>query len=298
MRAVTFQSMYRTSSPGWYSRRLGEVHAGTPEQAAVLALEQAVQAPDDVPVEALEDALRRRLRRHALAAGRRAAGRGWRIVARMPSAETSSDSASYDSTSRWRMTSARHVEHVLGEDVLAAPDERERAAGEDQVDRRARARAVGDVARELGHPEARRACGSRRRAGPRSRTAPGRRTPRRPPAGARRSSAVESTWLHPLERVRHPLDDRELLGRRRVADEDLEHEPVDLRLGQRVRALGLDRVLGREHEERVRHRVRLVADRDLALLHHLEQRALDLGRRPVDLVGEQEVREHRARARS
>ena len=46
------------------------------------------------------------------------------------------------------------------------------------------------------------------------------------------------------------------------------------------------------------HQVRLVADRDLALLHHLEQRALDLGRGPVDLVGEQEVREHRARARS
>ena len=36
-----------------------------------------------------------------------------------------------------------------------------------------------------------------------------------------------------------------------------------------------------------------MADRDLALLHHLEQRALDLGRRPVDLVREQEVREHR-----
>ena len=61
--------------------------------------------------------------------------------------------------------------------------------------------------------------------------------------------------------------------------------------GQGVRALGLDRVLGREDEERVRDRVGLVADRDLALLHHLEQRALDLGRRAVDLVGEEEVRE-------
>ena len=34
-----------------------------------------------------------------------------------------------------------------------------------------------------------------------------------------------------------------------------------------------------------------MADRDLALLHHLEQRRLDLGRGAVDLVGEQEVRE-------
>ena len=38
----------------------------------------------------------------------------------------------------------------------------------------------------------------------------------------------------------------------------------------------------------------LLADRDLALLHHLEQRGLDLGRRAVDLVGEEEVAEHRA----
>ena len=81
---------------------------------------------------------------------------------------------------------------------------------------------------------------------------------------------------------------------RRIVDEHLEHEAVDLRLGQRVRALGLDRVLRRHHEERRRHGVRLLADRHLALLHHLEQRRLHLGRRAVDLVGEQEVAEDRA----
>ena len=37
----------------------------------------------------------------------------------------------------------------------------------------------------------------------------------------------------------------------------------------------------------------LQADRDLSLLHHLEQRRLDLGRRAVDLVGEDEVGEDR-----
>ena len=36
------------------------------------------------------------------------------------------------------------------------------------------------------------------------------------------------------------------------------------------------------------------ADRHLLLLHHLEQRRLDLGGRAVDLVGEQEVAEHGA----
>ena len=40
--------------------------------------------------------------------------------------------------------------------------------------------------------------------------------------------------------------------------------------------------------------MRVVADRHLPLLHHLEQRRLHLGRRAVDLVGEQEVAEDRA----
>ena len=67
-----------------------------------------------------------------------------------------------------------------------------------------------------------------------------------------------------------------------------------MRLGQRVDAFGLDRVLGREHEERARRGLRLSRDRDVAFGHHLEQRRLHLGRRPVDLVGEHHVREHRA----
>ena len=40
--------------------------------------------------------------------------------------------------------------------------------------------------------------------------------------------------------------------------------------------------------------MRRVADRDLVLLHHLEQRRLHLCRCAVDLVREQEVREHGA----
>src|SRR3954447_11098027 len=90
------------------------------------------------------------------------------------------------------------------------------------------------------------------------------------------------------------LDHRDLVAVVGGADHELEHEAVDLRLGERVGALGLDRVLRREDEERQRHMVRVVADRDLALLHHLEQRRLHLGGRAVDLVGEQEVAEHRA----
>ena len=185
----------------------------------------------------------------------------------------------------------RHVEDVLREDVLAAPDVGEGTGREDQVDRRPWAGAVGDVALDLGDAEGARGAG-------RARQADRVLVQRRIDVDAvdhllqRDELARREDLLDSVEPPRHPLDDRELLGRGRVAHDDLEHEPVDLRLGQRVRALGLDRVLGRQHEERVRDRVRVVADRDLALLHDLEQRALDLRGGPVDLVGQQQVREH------
>src|SRR5207302_3328342 len=94
-----------------------------------------------------------------------------------------------------------------------------------------------------------------------------------------------------------PLDDDELVHLAGIPDEDLHHEAVDLRLGERVHALGLDRVLRRHDEERVRDLVGLAADRDLALLHHLEERALHLRGRAVDLVCEEQVREDRAERR-
>ena len=39
--------------------QIGKVHAVAVEQAAIIALQQAIQAADDLPVEALQDALRR-----------------------------------------------------------------------------------------------------------------------------------------------------------------------------------------------------------------------------------------------
>ena len=75
---------------------------------------------------------------------------------------------------------------------------------------------------------------------------------------------------------------------------ELEQEPVELGLGQRIGALHLERVLRREHEERRLERVALAGDRHLLLLHRLEQRRLGLGRGAVDLVGEHDVREDRA----
>ena len=100
-----------------------------------------------------------------------------------------------------------------------------------------------------------------------------------------------------VDRAGHAVHDLPLLGAGRVADLDHEHEAVDLRLGQRVGALLLDRVLRRHDDERLGQRIGRVADGDLPLLHRLEQRALHLGGRAVDLVGEHEVREDRAELR-
>ena len=56
----------------------------------------------------------------------------------------------------------------------------------------------------------------------------------------------------------------------------------------------LDGVLGREYEERFAEEKCLAADRDLLLLHRLEQGGLDLGRRAIDFVRQHEIREQRA----
>ena len=99
--------------------------------------------------------------------------------------------------------------------------------------------------------------------------------------------------------VGHPLapalEHLPLVVARRIADPGPHQEAVELRLRQRVRALILDRVLGRDHEERRVEDAGLALDRHLALRHRLEQRRLGLRRRAVDLVGKQEVRKDRAR---
>src|SRR4029453_16625358 len=48
-----------------------------------------------------------------------------------------------------------------------------------------------------------------------------------------------------------------------------------------------------DHEEGRLERKALAVDGDLRLLHRLEQRALGLGRGPVDLIGEEEMGEDR-----
>ncbi len=84
-----------------------------------------------------------------------------------------------------------------------------------------------------------------------------------------------------LPLVRHP----------RIANAQAQHEPIQLRLWQRVSAVMLDRVLGRQHNERCRQRVSHAFDRHLPFGHCLQQRRLRLGRRAIDLIGQDDVSE-------
>ncbi len=79
-----------------------------------------------------------------------------------------------------------------------------------------------------------------------------------------------------------------------VADDDLEHKTVGLRLGQWVGTLLLDRVLRSQYEERVAQLECLFPDGYLPFLHGLEQSGLYLGGRTVDLVRQHKIRKDRA----
>ena len=79
-----------------------------------------------------------------------------------------------------------------------------------------------------------------------------------------------------------------------VADVDLEQEAIELGFRKGVGAFLLERVLGREHVERAGQGVFDAADGDLTLLHGLQKGGLGARAGAVDLVGHQELAEHRA----
>ena len=86
-----------------------------------------------------------------------------------------------------------------------------------------------------------------------------------------------------------------LRGAVRVAQRDAHQEPVQLRFGQGEGAELVVRVLRRDDEEGRGQGAGFAFDRDLLFFHRLEQCALGLGAGSVDLVGEQHLRENRAR---
>ena len=85
-------------------------------------------------------------------------------------------------------------------------------------------------------------------------------------------------------------DDALLVGGRRVAQGELDHEAVELRYRQREQ-MGTLEVHGGDDEKRVRQPVRGALHGHRLLLHRLQEAALRLGSQEVDLVTEHEVRE-------
>ena len=108
------------------------------------------------------------------------------------------------------------------------------------------------------------------------------------------------------------VDDGLQIRARRKRHPDLEKEPVQLRLGQRIGAFLFNGVLRRDHEERRsdldvkgargqclpdgqngRQGMRFAKHRDLIFGHGLQHCGLGLGRGSVDLVRQQDVGKHR-----
>ena len=176
-------------------------------------------------------------------------------VGRSPRAATPSATASKESTSRWREHVGGDVEHVGGQHVVAAAQQGQRPGGGDEAERGARAGAVREPAGDVGQPEPRPGRGWPAPAAPRTRRRRGARTPS--PAAACSASSSSGSSTGAASAGRRPCgrgSPAPRLGG--VADDHPHQEPVALRLGQLVDALALDRVLGGQHQERLRHRIR------------------------------------------
>ena len=98
-----------------------------------------------------------------------------------------------------------------------------------------------------------------------------------------------------LNRIRAaPIEHLAFDAWRRIADAQPNEKAIELRLRKWVGAVELLWVLRRHYEERLFEHVGLAVDRHLAFIHCLEESALCLGRRSVDLIGKQHLREDRA----
>ena len=82
-----------------------------------------------------------------------------------------------------------------------------------------------------------------------------------------------------------------LVGARRVLNVDTQHEAVELRLGQWIGALLLDRILGGHNNEWRGQLVGFAVHGHSQFLHCFQKGGLRLGRRAVDFVSENEVGE-------
>ena len=90
------------------------------------------------------------------------------------------------------------------------------------------------------------------------------------------------------------LDDAAQIVARRIGDQNLHQEAVELRFRQRIGAFHFDGILRGHHQERRFQLMGGGAAGDGALLHGFEQRGLRFGRGAIDFVGQHQVRENRS----
>ena len=74
-----------------------------------------------------------------------------------------------------------------------------------------------------------------------------------------------------------------------ILDDQLEQKPIELGLGQVVSPLRFDGVLRGHDQKRRLDRIAHAVDRHPVLLHDLQQRRMGLGRRAIDLIGQQAI---------
>ena len=90
------------------------------------------------------------------------------------------------------------------------------------------------------------------------------------------------------------VEDLELVVPLGQVEDEFEQEPVELGFRQRVGAFVFDGILCGRDEERFGQLPGASAHGHLMLFHRFEQSRLGLRRGAVDLIGDEDVREHRA----
>src|SRR5205823_2924521 len=252
IRAVTFQSMLRISSPGSYSRTSSK---SSPEPRKTLRYVPMSAA--SARIRALISTCLTSRRTSGGTCPRCAAVAGLTLRDRYVVEDATDDDLGCDLLRLSLVGHDEPVPHdiqrdrldVVGKDVIPAIEERVRSRRERDVDGGARRDAVGDQRLEIGELRPLRIT---RRDDDADHVVLDRFVHVNLPNGGpsvedRRRGGELPPDGRLLDRV--AVHDHPLLVGRRVTDDDLHHETVDLRFGEAVGALVLDRVLGREHRE-------------------------------------------------
>jgi len=83
------------------------------------------------------------------------------------------------------------------------------------------------------------------------------------------------------------------IGELRIVEPYGKHKTVELGFRKRIRAFLLDRILGGQHKKGLLQNEMVACRRHSLFLHGFQQRRLGFGRRPVDLIGQNDIGKNR-----